>query len=177
MLPTSRDANCFTSDRPVRPCHSLGRMRSNLKLLRSLADGRVFDMPPQPRERYQVAGIKSPHAVWRFNQKTRSLPQGRILRVEVGAATVVHWSLDGWRTAMTQHPATAVSGYISWISPRLNLRRERRLSSRSSGPKRTAGRAPTIKPWSHESGTRSRNEQARAWFLHPRASELRVPPP
>jgi glucoamylase len=70
----------------------------HLKLLRSLADGRVFDMPPQPLERYQVAGIKSPYAAWRFNQKSRSLPRGQILRVEVGVATVVHWSLDGWGT-------------------------------------------------------------------------------
>ncbi len=70
----------------------------HLKLLRSLADGRVFDMPPQPRERYQVAGITSPHALWRFNHKCQSFPQGRILRIETSAPAVVHWSIDGWQT-------------------------------------------------------------------------------
>jgi glucoamylase len=70
----------------------------HLKLLRSLADGRVFDMPPQPHERYQLTGVKSPHAVWRFNQKCRSFPPNRILRIEIGAAVVVHWTLDEWRT-------------------------------------------------------------------------------
>lgn len=70
----------------------------HLKSLHSLTDGRVFDMPPQPRERYQVAGITSPHAVWRFNHKCRSFPQGWILRIETSAAAVIHWSIDGWQT-------------------------------------------------------------------------------
>src|SRR5258707_4617325 len=69
----------------------------HVKLLRSLADGRVFDMPPQPRQRYQIDGVRSPHAVWRFNQKCRGVPQGRIVRVELPAPALVHWSSDDWR--------------------------------------------------------------------------------
>lgn len=49
-----------------------------LKLLRSLSDGRVFDMPPQPVQRYQVEKIESPWLIWRFNHKLRSLPAGQI---------------------------------------------------------------------------------------------------
>jgi glucoamylase len=70
----------------------------HVKLLRSLADGRVFDMPPQPYQRYQVEGVRSRHTLWRFNNKCRSLPAGQILRVELAAAASVHWSADGWRT-------------------------------------------------------------------------------
>jgi glucoamylase len=70
-----------------------------VKLLRSLRDGRVFDMPPQPFERYVVGKTEARLSTWRFNQKCRSIPLGRTLRVEVLAAASVHWSTDGWRTA------------------------------------------------------------------------------
>lgn len=70
----------------------------HVKLIRSLADGRVFDMPPQPRERYQVQRTQSRHAMWRFNHKCRHLPLGHVLRIELPAAGLVHWSIDGWRT-------------------------------------------------------------------------------
>jgi glucoamylase len=70
----------------------------HVKLLRSLADGRVFDTPPQPRQRYQVDGVRARHCVWRFNQKCRSLLLGHWLRIEVLAAATVHWSTDGWRS-------------------------------------------------------------------------------
>ena len=62
----------------------------HVKLLRSLADGRIFDMPPQPRQRYQLDGIRSRRDVWRVNHKCRNLSAGRILRVEVLAAAAVH---------------------------------------------------------------------------------------
>ncbi|HET7851568.1 MAG TPA: glucan 1,4-alpha-glucosidase [Methyloceanibacter sp.] len=71
----------------------------HVKLLRSLADDRVFDMPPQPRERYQIQDVQGRHAVWRFNNKCHHLPVGRVLRVELPSAALVHWSVDGWRTA------------------------------------------------------------------------------
>ena len=70
----------------------------HVKLLRSLADARVFDMPPQPRQRYQIEGVRSRHCVWRFNNKCRSLAAGSILRVELLAAAAIHWTSDAWRT-------------------------------------------------------------------------------
>ncbi len=68
-----------------------------LKLRRSLRDGRVFDMPSQPKERYVVRNTGSPNAIWRFNQKCRTIPSGKTFRVETLAPAVVHWSADGWR--------------------------------------------------------------------------------
>ncbi|MGH7034315.1 MAG: glucan 1,4-alpha-glucosidase [Stellaceae bacterium] len=70
----------------------------HVKLLRSLADDRVFDMPPQPRERYQVQGVQRHHAVWRFNNKCHRVTAGRVVRIELSSTALVHWSTDGWRT-------------------------------------------------------------------------------
>ncbi|MHB8838238.1 MAG: glucan 1,4-alpha-glucosidase [Gemmatimonadaceae bacterium] len=70
------------------------------KLCRSLDDGRVFDMPPQPVRRYQVQRLVSPHGIWRFNHKSLSVCEGHLLRIEVLEAAVVHWSTDGWRTVV-----------------------------------------------------------------------------
>jgi glucoamylase len=69
-----------------------------VKLRRSLNDGRIFDMPPQTVERYLKKKTGSPHIFWRFNQKCCTLAAGKVLRLEVLAAAVVHWSSDNWRT-------------------------------------------------------------------------------
>jgi glucoamylase len=69
-----------------------------VKLCRSLQDGAIFDRPPQPIQRYLVNKMTSPHVTWRFNNKVRSMPSSRILRVETLAAAVVHWSVDEWVT-------------------------------------------------------------------------------
>jgi glucoamylase len=69
-----------------------------LKLLRSLHEKRVFDMPPQTAERYLTKRTGSPLAFWRFNHKTHSFPAGRVLRIETLAEATVHWSDDGWHT-------------------------------------------------------------------------------
>jgi glucoamylase len=69
-----------------------------VKLLRSLADGKTSDTPPQPVQRYQVEHQGSPHHIWRFNQKCRHLPAGQLLRVELRHPALVHWSDDGWAT-------------------------------------------------------------------------------
>ena len=70
----------------------------HLKLRRSLHDGRVYDMPLQTRQRYVIEQRRSPYAFWRFNHKLRTMPQGRRLRVETLVPTLIHWSVDGWRT-------------------------------------------------------------------------------
>jgi glucoamylase len=69
-----------------------------VKLRRSLFDQRVFDMPPQPVRRYLTDHVRSKLAVWKFNQKLRSLPAGKALRIETLAPGTLHWSDDNWRT-------------------------------------------------------------------------------
>ena len=68
-----------------------------IKLVRSIADGRVFDMPPQTYERYVVRKTGSPFVIWRFNHKIRTMSKGSILRIEVLSPAKVHWGIDGWQ--------------------------------------------------------------------------------
>ncbi len=79
----------------------------HLKLQRSLSDGRIFDLPPQTVQRYLIDKTVSPRLTWRYNHKIRSLPTGKILRVELMAGATVHWTCDDWRTATdtTTHDA------------------------------------------------------------------------
>jgi glucoamylase len=72
----------------------------HVKLIRSLADGAVFDMPPQTVKRYLKDHTRSPHRVWRFEGQVGELPHGTILRIETLAAARVHWTPDGWATAI-----------------------------------------------------------------------------
>ena len=78
-----------------------------LKLRRSLRDGQLFDLPPQTVQRYLTEQTGSPRLVWRFNHKIRSLPAGKILRIETLAPAVIHWSADDWATIQdaTTHDA------------------------------------------------------------------------
>ena len=79
-----------------------------IKLRRSLRDGVVFDQPPQPVQRYQVEKKIGPYFGWRRNNKPRSMPCGKILRIVLRAPALVHWSVDNWHT--THDTATRDSG-------------------------------------------------------------------
>jgi glucoamylase len=70
----------------------------HLKLLRSLRDKQVFDMPPQTVKRYLEEKTVSPRMTWRFNHKIRTLAVGKILRIETLVPAIVHWSSDDWKT-------------------------------------------------------------------------------
>ncbi len=82
----------------------------HIKLLRSLRDGRVFDMPPQPRRRYQLDRVQSRYACWRPNQKTKLLPAGKILRIELPKPALVHWSRDKWQSSADTKTRAAAFG-------------------------------------------------------------------
>ena len=69
-----------------------------VKLCRSLADGVVFDMPPQTVKRYVEAQTGSTYAIWRFNHKRRTIPAGQILRLELLESSTIRWSSDNWHT-------------------------------------------------------------------------------
>ncbi|WP_254020614.1 glucan 1,4-alpha-glucosidase [Mesorhizobium escarrei] len=70
----------------------------HIKLLRSLSDGAVFDMPPQGVKRYIEDRTAAPRRTWRFNHKLRAMAAGKLLRLELLARAVVHWSSDDWAT-------------------------------------------------------------------------------
>jgi len=70
-----------------------------IKLRRSIRDGKIFDQPPQTVQRY----LKEKHVRqffgWRFNNKTRSVPRNKTLRIVLLSLGRVRWSIDNWKTA------------------------------------------------------------------------------
>jgi glucoamylase len=64
------------------------------KLVRSLHDGRVFDMPQQPYERYVRNRRAAEMAVWTTHARCRELRQGCRLRVQTQEAASVWWWVD-----------------------------------------------------------------------------------
>lgn len=67
-----------------------------VKLLRSLRDGRVFDMPPQTVKRYIKEKTSSNLVLWRFDEKRVTIPAGKTLRIELLASATIHWTVDHW---------------------------------------------------------------------------------
>jgi glucoamylase len=68
----------------------------HVKLLRSLSDGAVFDLPPQTVARYQVQKVQARVVTWRPGFQPARVPAGRVLRVALPASAVVLWSDDDW---------------------------------------------------------------------------------
>jgi len=71
-----------------------------VKLRRSMRDGKVFDQPPQTVQRYLVEKPVRQVFGWRFNNKTRSVPRNKKLRIVLLTPALVHWSIDGWKTSV-----------------------------------------------------------------------------
>jgi glucoamylase len=74
-----------------------------VKLRRSLHEGRIFDQPPQTVQRYIVEKHPCEFFPWRFNNKTRTMPCGKKLRLSLLAPALVRWSTDGWKTPHNTH--------------------------------------------------------------------------
>jgi len=70
-----------------------------IKLRRSIRDGKIFDQPPQTVQRYLKERPVRQIFGWRFNNKTRSLPRNKTLRIVMLSPALVHWSIDNWNTA------------------------------------------------------------------------------
>jgi glucoamylase len=49
-------------------------------------------------QRYVIEKATSSRVSWRFNNKVRAIPAGSILRIEIRAPALVHWSPDNWQT-------------------------------------------------------------------------------
>lgn len=84
------------SARPLAWAHA-----EYIKLIRSLLDNRIFDMPLQTLQRYGKEAISTPYAIWRFNHKIRGMVLGKILRIEVLAPAQIRLSINNWRQVQT----------------------------------------------------------------------------
>ena len=65
------------------------------KLVRSLFDGRVFDMPQQPYERYVRERHVTDITLWSVQAPAHTMPVANRLRVHCAAESVVRWTHTG----------------------------------------------------------------------------------
>jgi glucoamylase len=71
-----------------------------VKLLRSSADGNVFDQVPEVAARYlSRAGNPKKLEVWKFNRRVRFMRAGEMLRVIGEARFSLRWTSDNWASA------------------------------------------------------------------------------
>jgi len=69
-----------------------------IKLVRSLADGEVFDLPPQTVRRYLGESSPAQLVFWKFDFQRRSVPAGLRARLELMSPATVLWTTDDWNT-------------------------------------------------------------------------------
>jgi glucoamylase len=101
-----------------------------VKLLRSLADGRVFDMSPHTTRRYLAKKRTAPCRPWREDCPTASVRTGQTLRLDLPEESIVRYTRDDWKTRRGRderhghRPAcrgTADSGNVVRRQARLHL--------------------------------------------------------
>ena len=67
-----------------------------LKLLRSLADGAVFDMPPHAARRYRQGKHQARCRPWREDCPIAEIPAGHVLRLDFAEPAIVLYTRDDW---------------------------------------------------------------------------------
>jgi glucoamylase len=81
-----------------------------LKLQRSAADAKVFDLVEPASERYADKTFKhQPIEIWKFNRQIETVELGTRLRIQADASFLLHWTNDEWQHAIdTRSLPTAV---------------------------------------------------------------------
>jgi glucoamylase len=93
----------------------------HVKLCRSLADGAVFDMPPQTVKRYLKDKVQPACAIWKPDLPCRSVEAGQRLRIDLPERAVVVWTANGWSDAHeTATRDTGLGLYIAEINAPLD---------------------------------------------------------
>ena len=86
-----------------------------VKLLRSVSDGRVFDLIPQVAERY-LGDRKACQLfeIWKPNRRVRFVKKGYTLRIQAPASFHLHWTGDEWGT-VKDTPSSATTLGIDFV--------------------------------------------------------------
>jgi glucoamylase len=71
-----------------------------IKLLRSVADGKVFDFIPEVAARYISGSRRRRIEIWKPNRQPRTVRAGSLLRIQSKNPFVLHWSRDDWKTVV-----------------------------------------------------------------------------
>jgi glucoamylase len=99
-----------------------------IKLLRSVRDGRVFDLVPEVADRYvRNRSVLHNVQVWSIQHPSASVQSGRTLRIHSENAFEVRSSLDNWATTTDNHSTSTNLGidYCDIVIPdnqRVSLR-------------------------------------------------------
>jgi len=67
-----------------------------VKLLRSMADGKIFDLIEPVAERYRNDHPRPSIEVWKMNRQVQCVPAGGLLRVMASSPFSLHWSNNEW---------------------------------------------------------------------------------
>ena len=76
-------------------------------------------------ERYLTSKIAAQYFNWRFNNKPRTLPCGKKLRLLLMEPALVHWSFDNWQSSRDSD-----SGESGWNLQRVDLPTEALVTGR-----------------------------------------------
>ena len=88
-----------------------------VKLLRSLADGAVFDMPPHTQRRYLHGKQKARCRPWREDCPLARIPAGTALRLDFAQPAIVLYTRDDWVTQVkAETKDTGVGLFVADIS-------------------------------------------------------------
>jgi glucoamylase len=69
-----------------------------VKLCRSQAEGKVFDVIEPVRDRYVTGNARGePIEIWKFNRQIASIPVGTPLRIQAGAPFQLRWTSGDWQ--------------------------------------------------------------------------------
>ena len=71
-----------------------------IKLLRSVADGKVFDFIPRVAARYIEGSKPRRIELWKDNRRPKSVRAGSKLRIQAKDPFVLHWTHDEWHTVV-----------------------------------------------------------------------------
>jgi glucoamylase len=81
-----------------------------IKLLRSVADGGVFDLIPEVADRYLNHRGRRDLRVWKHNRQVPSVSAGTVLRIQAPHPFTLHWSNDEWKTPIDTASQTTAIG-------------------------------------------------------------------
>jgi len=86
-----------------------------IKLLRSVSDGRVFDLIPNVAGRY-LGDRKACQLfeIWKTNRRVRAVKTGYTLRVQASDSFRLHWTGDEW-TTVKDTPSSATALGIEFV--------------------------------------------------------------
>jgi glucoamylase len=82
-----------------------------IKLHRSIADGRVFDLVEPVYDRYvRDKGERKAIEVWKLNRQVQMVEAGTILRIQANSPFLLHWTKDDWRRSTDTSSRTTAIG-------------------------------------------------------------------